>query len=576
MSANTLARLWKSRGFAPDRLLFITYVLNFRDFHDQVLRRLLDSARGRRLSVDVVTSCVDVEEESDCFDYRYLAPLGNRFRLFRCDSVPLAHAKAIVAQDSLTGRWMSGFGSANLTPAGWRRNLEVWRWDDGRSVPAILNLCDTIKRRNGLRPALETEWLTPFGARRHDPSIVLLGTSQSPSFETILERMTRSLDRPKVVRVASPYFDAGSGELFDRIGRKLAGCRLEIWSDRSGKLAEPTHWRTLSGLLPELRRAFQGVMVLAPPPELPWHAKVFELEDARGRVARVFGSANFTGAAWGLKRPGNLEIAAVDIGSTGLHDLLAARDIKVTPVTEKERTSLARREEHEQIARCRGPVLLWACLNEIRPAQITARLARPEHITRWLVEGAFDETRPEDERDELRKIRDRLQNRARWQLRQSGREIILAWRDGGEFIPCERMTLRVRTSSGTCSAPIWIPEPDWSTRDQKTGMPIARDQWSIEALLRGQRPIVGLRRKDRDPEQDEELAEELNLAADVDIPMDHPDYEHEPEVMMLARYLRDSVNTGETMRRRLQAIARRGSPKDRLLADAVLAVRKQQ
>src|SRR5690349_14564061 len=100
MSLNTLARLWLSRRFVPDRLLFLTYAFNFRDFHDQVLRRLLDNARGRRLYVDVIASCVDVEEESNCFDYRYLAPLGKGFRLFRCEDRRLAHAKAIIAMDS--------------------------------------------------------------------------------------------------------------------------------------------------------------------------------------------------------------------------------------------------------------------------------------------------------------------------------------------------------------------------------------------------------------------------------------------------------------------------------------------
>lgn len=70
-----------------------------------------------------------------------------------------------------------------------------------------------------------------------------------------------------------------------------------------------------------------------------------------------------------------------------------------------------------------------------------------------------------------------MTDRTKWRLRESGREITLAWA-GGEFIPSEHMSLKVRTASGTCRAPIWIPEPDWSTRDGETGIPIDPDERS--------------------------------------------------------------------------------------------------
>ncbi len=324
MSSNSLARLWQSRGFVPDRLLFMTYVFNFRDFHDQVLRRLIENASGRRLRVDVIASCVDVEEESDCFDYRYLAPLGNGFRLFRCTDRPLVHAKAIIAQDSLTGKRLAGFGSANLTPGGWRHNVELWRWDNGRSVSAILRMCEILERSNGLNSGLAAAWRQAFGPTKEDTSITLLGVPNAPSFQTVLERLLRAVANPRVVRVASPYFDADSADLFERIARAARRCRLEIWTDRSGKLAEPTYWRVLSALLPKLSRIFEDVSVIAPK-AAPWHAKVLELDDGRGRVARVFGSANFTGAAWGLKRPGNVELIATETRAIGLPDMLAPR-----------------------------------------------------------------------------------------------------------------------------------------------------------------------------------------------------------------------------------------------------------
>jgi hypothetical protein len=571
MSANTLGRLWLSRGFVPDRLLFLTFEFNFRDFHDQVLRRLLENGGGRTPVVDVIASRVDIEEESDCFDFRYLASFGNHFRFFRCNSFPLAHAKGVIARDSRTGKLLSGFGSANLTPSGWRRNVEMWSWDNGKSAAGILQMCEELERRSGIKNGLTAQWRKSFGVRKPSSAPLVLGASHAASFDNLLLRLVKTVGRPQVVRIASPYFDRHSPELFSRIFGKTGRCGLEIWTDRSGRLAEPTHWRVLSEALPKLATMFGDVQVLAPPREIPWHAKVIEFDDGHGRVARVFGSANFTGAAWGIRHGGNLELVAVDSTRTGLPRLLDTRKIEISAVGAAERKRLARQEEQEQLRVARGPVLLWACLAEKPNVQVLARMQRAEKITWWRLDAEYDESRPDDEREKLKKVRERVSDRARWRFAQSGGEIVLDW-IGGEFIACERMTVRIRTASGLCSAPVWVPEPDWSKRDTKTGIPIATDsgEWSIDAFLRGQRPIVGLRRKVRDLEQDEEISEELNAAPEPPMSIAHPDYDHEPELMLIARRLRESPEALDDMRRRLDTIARKGRPKDRLLAKVVL------
>ncbi|MDK2744410.1 MAG: hypothetical protein NDI90_16030 [Nitrospira sp. BO4] len=571
MSANTLARLWLSRGFAPDRLLFVTFEFNFRDFHDQVLRRLLENAGGRIPYVDVIASRVDLEEESDCFDFRYLAPFGNHFRLFRCNSFPVAHAKGIIARDSRTGRTLSGIGSANLTPSGWRRNIEMWSWDTGQSTSSIIQMCEALGHTNGIAVGLVAEWRKSFSVKKVASSVFVLGGSHAPSFENVVDRLTTIVPRPRVVRVASPYFDPHSNELFSRIFLKTGRCRLEIWTDRSGRLAEPTHWRVLSKTLPKLAKKFGDVQVLAPPREIPWHAKVIELDDGHGNIARAYGSANFTGAGWGVRHRGNLELVAIVASRAGLPDLLDARKIKMTAVGKAERKRLTRQEDHEQIRRAKGPELLWACLVEKPNAQVLARLARPEKLTWWRLHAEFDESRPDDERERLKKVRQFVSERARWQLRQSGCHIVLDWM-GDEFTACERMTLKIKTASGSCSAPVWVPEPDWSKRDRATGIPIApqSDEWSIDAFLRGQRPIVGLRRKDRDLEQDEEISAELNTAPEPPMWIEHPDYDHEPELVLIARRFRDSPAAVKDMKQRLEIIARKGRPKDRLLANVIL------
>jgi hypothetical protein len=570
MSAHTLARLWQTRGFAPDQFLFLTYAFNFRDFHDNVLRRLLENSE--KLVIDVIASCVDLDEESDCFDYRYLFPLRRRFRLFCCDAVPTAHAKAAIARDSRTGKTLSGFGSANLTPSGWRRNVELWRWDSGRSASGILNMCQVFESRRELPSGSTARWRKSFSIGGTGRSPILLGTRQAPSLERLVAQLLRKVPRPQVVRVASPYFDSRSELLFKQLAQTAGPCRLEIWTDRSGRLTEPTHWRVLLNLLPALRKRFTNVSVLAPK-ETAWHAKVLELDNGHGDIARIVGSANFTGAAWGLNGS-NLELVDIEIARDGLPTLLKARAIEVSPVGRQELARLANREDKDQIARVNGPILLWASLREAPPSvQIEARLARPERVEDWRIEASFDETRPGDERQRLAKLQSLVGNARRWRLQQHGKRILLDWLDGEDFVACERMMLKITTASGSTSAPVWITDPDWARRDKETGIPLAPTEWTVDALLRGPKPIVSLRRLNRDPDQDEEVIEELNNPTEHDLRISHPDYDHTPELMRLADALRDPAQADITSRR-LVTIARKGAAKDRLLAQVAIAFQK--
>jgi hypothetical protein len=570
MSTYTFARLWQTRGFAPDQFLFLTYAFNFRDFHDNVLRRLLENSE--KPFIDVIASCVDLDEESNCFDYRYLSPLGKRFRLFCCDAAPTAHAKAVIARDSRTGKTLSGLGSANLTPSGWRRNVELWRWDSGRTASGILNMCQVLESRRELPSGSTARWRKAFSIGGTGRSPILLGTTQAPSFERVVAQLLKKIPRPQVVRVASPYFDSRSELLFKQLARTTSQCRLEIWTDRSGRLSEPTHWRVLANLLPTLRKRFKNVSVLAPK-ENAWHAKVLELDNGHGAIVRIVGSANFTGAAWGLNGS-NLELVDVEIARDALPTLVKAREIEISPIGRQELIRLANREEKDQIADVKGPVLLWASLRETPPAvQIEARLARPERVEDWRIEASFDETRPENERRKLAKLQSLVGDARRWRLQQHGKRLLLAWLDGEDFVACERMTLKITTASGSTSAPVWITDPDWARRDTKTGIPLAPTEWTVDALLRGPKPIVSLRRPNRDPDQDEEVIEELNGPTEHDLRISHPDYDHTPELMRLADALQDPAQA-EITRRRLVTIARKGAAKDRLLAHAAIAFQR--
>ena len=133
--------------------------------------------------------------------------------------------------------------------------------------------------------------------------------------------------------------------------------------------------------------------------------------------------------------------------------------------------------------------------------------------------------------------------------------------------------LKMTTASGSTSAPVWITDPDWARRDKGTGIPLAPTEWTVDALLRGPKPIVSLRRLNREPDQDEEVIEELNSPTKHDLRISHPDYDHTPELMRLADVLRDPAQADIT-RRRLVTIARKGAAKDRLLAQVAIAFQK--
>jgi hypothetical protein len=387
----------------------------------------------------------------------------------------------------------------------------------------------------------------------------------------MFKRLLQRVPRPKIVRVGSPYFDTHSETLFGQIATLAPGCRLQIWTDRSGALTEPTHWRILAGLLPSLRKKFKAVEVLAPQQDLAWHAKIVEVDDGHGGVARIIGSANFTGAAWGLGQR-NLELIDVETAHRSLPELVSARDpqIKITAVGSQEMKQLVRREEREQESAHRGPVILWVCLQEQPTIEIQARFARHERILSWRVEASFDQTRPDDERATLSRVQQLVKDPLHWQAETQGKNFFLRWHGDEDFIPCESMSLEVRTATGRCSAPIWIPDPDWARRDTTTGVPLAPDEWSIKAFLEGHRPLVKLRRRYVDPEEDEEYIEDLNQQPEFDLPITHADYDHKPALMLLVDRLRKGAET-ETMQRRLKIIARKArSPEDRMLAQVVL------
>src|SRR5262249_46500855 len=133
-------------------------------------------------------------------------------------------------------------------------------------------------------------------------------------------------------RIISPYFDDGSPELFEELAAEIqrtAGkpSRVELWIDGSARVARRSDYESVLQLLSatripniEIRTVKKGTQSNEPNFRVPLHAKIIELEGTTGRVNRILGSANFTGAAWSSKR--NTETIFLESGQRSLVDLL--------------------------------------------------------------------------------------------------------------------------------------------------------------------------------------------------------------------------------------------------------------
>lgn len=551
---NTLAYLWTNQ-FPAQRILFFTYRFNFEWFHNEVLVHLREAWATDGLRIDVLATRFDDDAPSvgsgsvsrSLYDLDEWARLRGRLRIryLPCDR-HLFHNKFILVDHGGRGGVSSGFGSANLTFGGWLHNLETWHWGTAQDGAAALDLFNRIpashvsgdfldhwrKRLRGLRSPLK--WLA--GA---DKAFV-----RKPAFRRLA---TSIRGAPRALRVVSPYFDKSSQSLLDEL---LATIRdqfdhvppVEIWIDASGKLARKTDIATVM----DIRKAMPDVTVKAVRRESEsatgferLHAKLIELEGNDGRCARIFGSANFTGAAW--IEPRNTETISLEHEVKPLAAVLGNRVVRLQ---HRDLVQLASRVQEDEVSSEMGGrrCIYWAALDEsCERSRLVVSYESPDKPRRFSFRGGFDPRRGNVHRAE--EITQGYEDPRSWRLLSESRPglVVLELTSARAIFP-EHLWVQLHFLDGlSVESPVEPTDPNFDLRDERSGIPL---EPGIDSLLVGARPIVDSIPKripiaDEDAEHDEEEMEQPT-AHDESLAGD-PDYNRSPWGVRLAHAIKEAL-----------------------------------
>lgn len=327
-------------------------------------------------------------------------------------------------------------GSANLTPAGYRRKLEaqlVLDASDGGGVPtavfreAIGALRQLANRASGSarepgpkREALSTlrdaeRRLTRFGerrSRRGDPRIAILaGGPRQPVLDG-LDRVWRG-GPAREATVLSPFFDApGTNDaataLADRLasrGRSRVEFVVETGFPEAGSSRVPVQApESLLDSLPD--RVESGLFELSRPEgekELRrLHAKAIHLENG-DQHAILIGSSNFTRPGLGLGSQANLEINVAIGAARGSETAKGMRGL--IPIGDPIDPDKAQWEPAEGEEDPDQPQLPWgfdqALLDPLPPATLTLRLEPGSLPEVWAVTDPSEGPLTDSERWEV-------------------------------------------------------------------------------------------------------------------------------------------------------------------------------
>jgi hypothetical protein len=553
---NTLAHVWKGR---VRRLLFFTYRFDSRWFQDCVLsplrRQSLDAAE-----IDVIaTRFADEPTAAPATEYGDLYALDEwakwRGRL-RIHYLPTArhlfHNKFILVERAGKGGLELGVGSSNLTNAGWARNFETWAW----TQPPAFGVCAGFLRyllsvREANRDVLEP-WLTRLPRPTRGPrEVAWLFGDKSPARRAAFRGLAHGVGRASILRIVSPYFDGDSEEVLAQLLEDIsmtAGIprRIELWVDSSGSVARSSDYNVVLKLLAGARTSVELRTVVRPrlagmggePEPAHLHAKVIELEDTVGRVRRLLGSANFTGAAW--LQHYNTESVYIESATRALPALLAP----VFEVVSLSESQLRRLQAHpiepEPDKIGAKPCIYWVSFDEAsRPRCLTVCYEAKVPPTRVEIKASFHPTRDRlpgrDRRDYIVRT---FESPASWRPLQAEQGLVRLAFQPICVVP-ERARVTLHFEGGVkLDAPVEITAPDFDHRDLRTGIPFDA---SVDGLAGQARPIVSpLARRtlsdvlpdDVDIDDDEELTDGAPESL-----VDDPDYRRVPLAVRLAKAL---------------------------------------
>jgi hypothetical protein len=536
IETDSLAFLWAQRRKIR-RALFFSYRFNFRWFHDFVLPHLPPESE-----LIVLASRFGDENEvfagsapGDLYGIEQWARWQDRFRIRYLPAEPVTyHCKFMLLE--LEGRLepILGGGSANLTSSGWGRNQELWSWDEKQALGACRAYLNAI--RNEVGSDIVMPWIKrlPIAA----PQLPwLFGSKRLARAAAWSYLCAPSIGIPRKLTIASPYFDQGSelllNELLAHIAQRLGHTpTVELIIDGSAQVGRRSDY---SHVLKLSQR--KNVKIAAPSQNgdsgrsfLPLHMKALQLHGTLGHRT-LFGSANFTSAAWkGL----NHETLFAAPKAPPL-DTLWSDGQDLQHVDPRRLKRLLTTAADDQPGDKSLNFVYWATFDE-RELELTLSASRIDEIARIEVEAECDPRRQGDERHRLLNIATAFSAINNWSAPAVQGHVLKIAQKARRQLP-ERLRVRVIwKDDSAASGPVEVLHPDFTDlRDPESGMP-----WDLSEAISGlcgvKRAIATrlMRKSTRDADEDvdeEDISPEpeiSTLSADVE-------YHHIPEGISLAK-----------------------------------------
>ncbi|MBX2989143.1 MAG: hypothetical protein KF802_14730 [Bdellovibrionaceae bacterium] len=586
---HSLGYVWASRKRIK-RVFFFTYQFNFYWFHNNVLP-YINRAGTSDCEVLVVASKFDQKDLPSFGDqYELSAWCGfeRRFRLFFLESSTVFHGKFVVCEYEGRKDLLVGIGSANLTKSGWLRNLETWNWNARTAEPAIKDFLLYLSKGH-LKESFLSSWTKRLKSSK-TKLVYWLDGSQKKKADTrllIWKECAKQVGMIKTVRITSPYFDDGSKALLQEILIHTQPDQVEVVLDLSGALAGRKHLERALALRDITRVKFLSFVRsdLEPNHKLkewfPLHAKTIEFLDSSGRGCTVYGSANFTAAAW---MRGNHEFVGIVKAIPQPPEAVRLEEVKVSRLEKLIKATPALEDDDTLPAQ---PMIFWATYDETHGTLELRHSEKATHVNdvKWDVEHdkRRDEIHTKQSRLEVAKLKkieaDFLDPKA-WR-KPAFTDQHIRWErtnDRIDTVP-EHLAIIVTLRDGhIMKAPVIQSFPNFEERDPETGFP-TETALDLDSLLGRGRPIVRpiKGRVVVDPDVEDEEDDETNNEESFSIPSlsTEAEYNHLPEAVKFTKALSQIQSKEDIARiqKRLRSLIRHGQPSNELLlARALLEV----
>lgn len=323
----------------PDRAYFCTYGFDARFFEAELLPALLPNslsldreAGSESAYLNAADTALQRRDVGVFFDHLDRAGDGPEIlnAAWRVDVPRRAfHAKLMLLDYGTYVRAV--IGSANLTPAAWTRNLELFVVEDlVRGVPHEWagGLKSFVAQLIGRIPSAQSTHRTALAG-------VLDGIPSAPNGqdrvtstwdEPLLDALFEGIAAPERIDIVTPFFEGATGDgVFDAIrarAPRISGRLFVSTSTDHGRVQVLGPADKLEALLAEGGWTLHGVRTVwdgdeAGAPERGLHGKALILEHSDGSRTMV-GSANVTRAALLGQAPGqsNVEIVVLRNGTS--------------------------------------------------------------------------------------------------------------------------------------------------------------------------------------------------------------------------------------------------------------------